>query len=237
MILEQRWKLTGHWRFKTLKYGLWAIFFDKEEDCVSILDNRPWIINGRLLIIQEWPEQGDWNNVDMSKAIFWAKAMGLPTPYLNSNNIPTIAAKAGEYKGCDIVNQKALARRGFLKFQVEISTKHQIVPGFFLDIYRGRKEWIQFQFFKLPKLCYNCGYLGHEKKTCIRETAYAYPPEGAAVLAFGPRIKAESAVISCFNTRNQLTLLKEASHNQILTTGRTPMGNRRSPPMNQDKGK
>ncbi|KAF4357757.1 hypothetical protein F8388_021933 [Cannabis sativa] len=100
-ILEQIWKLTGHWRFKTLKLGIWGIFFDKEEDCVTILNNRPWLINGKLLIVHERPEYGSWNTVDLTKAVFWVKATGLPTPYLNRSNIPTIAAKAGEYKGCD----------------------------------------------------------------------------------------------------------------------------------------
>uniref|UniRef100_A0A803NWW7 Reverse transcriptase n=1 Tax=Cannabis sativa TaxID=3483 RepID=A0A803NWW7_CANSA len=195
--------------------GVLASFFEgkgvsrTQEDYVSILENRPWLINGKLLIIQEWPEQGDWSNADMSKAIFWVRATGLPTPYLNAMNTPRIAAKAGEYKGYVIMDQRTLARRGFLKFQVELSTQHQLSPGFFLDILRGRKEWIQFQYFRLPKFCYNCGFIGHDKNTCVRETSFAYPPEGAAVPAYGPWISAESAVISCFNTRNQLNFFRE----------------------------
>uniref|UniRef100_A0A803QQJ2 DUF4283 domain-containing protein n=1 Tax=Cannabis sativa TaxID=3483 RepID=A0A803QQJ2_CANSA len=235
-ILEQKWKLQGRWRFKTLKPGLWGIFFDKEEDCVSILENRPWLINGKLLIIQEWPEQGDWSNADMSKAIFWVRATGPPTPYLNAMNTPRIAAKVGEYKGCDIVDQRTLARRGFLKFQVELSTQHQLSPGFFLDILRGRKEWIQFQYFRLPKFCYNCGFIRHDKNTCVRETSFAYPPEGAAVRAYGPWIRAESAVISCFNTRNQLNFFREDRSVLRPSTGRSPIQSNGKQGQNKGKG-
>uniref|UniRef100_A0A803PUX1 CCHC-type domain-containing protein n=1 Tax=Cannabis sativa TaxID=3483 RepID=A0A803PUX1_CANSA len=210
--------------------GILASFFEGGRLCVY-LGEEAMVDKLKLLIIHEWPEQGDWSNVDMNKAVFWVKATGLPTPYLNAMNTPRIAAKAGEYKGCDIVDQRALARRGFLKFQVELSTKHQVSPGFFLDIYRGRKEWIQFQYFRLPKFCYNCGHIGHDKKACFRETVFAFPPEGAAVPAFGPWIRAESSVISCFNTRNQLNFFREdARHTQ-------PPVNRSLTPAKEVKGK
>uniref|UniRef100_A0A803Q2M5 Reverse transcriptase n=1 Tax=Cannabis sativa TaxID=3483 RepID=A0A803Q2M5_CANSA len=118
-ILSQIWKLKGYWKFKTLKPGVWGIFFDKEEDCAEVLQNRPWIINGKLLIIKEWLEDGDWYNADMRKAIFWVMVSGLPTPYLNGVNSRTLAAKAGRFIRSDLADQRTVIRRDFLKFQVE----------------------------------------------------------------------------------------------------------------------
>uniref|UniRef100_A0A803PAA5 Reverse transcriptase n=1 Tax=Cannabis sativa TaxID=3483 RepID=A0A803PAA5_CANSA len=232
-ILGQIWRLKGLWKFKTLKPGVWGIFFDKPEDCADILRNRPWIINGKLLNIREWLEDGDRLNADMKKAMFWVLAFGLPTPYLNGVNSRTVASKAGRFIRNDHASAKTNIRRGFLKFQVEIDTSHQLSSGFFLDVKRGRKEWVQFRYFKLPKLCYNCGYLGHDKKSCFRSTAYAYPPEGAAVPAYGPWMKAESAVFSCFNTRNQLEFFREAANSTRLPANRTPADGTG----NKDKGK
>uniref|UniRef100_A0A803NMC8 CCHC-type domain-containing protein n=1 Tax=Cannabis sativa TaxID=3483 RepID=A0A803NMC8_CANSA len=220
-ILNQIWKLKGKWKFKTMKPGVWGIFFDKSEDCLAILRNRPWTINGKLLIIREWPEDGDWYHLNMGISVFWVMASGLPTPYLNAVNTRTIASKAGRFVGSDLANQRTILRRGFLKFQVELDTSHQLISGFFLDIKRGRKEWIQFRYFKLPKLCFNCGFLGHDKKSCFRSTAYAYPPQGAAVPAYGPWMKAESAIFSCFNTRNQLEFFREEA-DRIISPARPP---------------
>uniref|UniRef100_A0A803P656 Reverse transcriptase domain-containing protein n=1 Tax=Cannabis sativa TaxID=3483 RepID=A0A803P656_CANSA len=230
-ILNQIWKLKGHWKFKTMKPGVWGIFFDQAEDCKEIFRNRPWIINGKLLIIREWPEDGDWFNVDMWKAIFWVIASGFLTPYLNGVNTRTIAAKAGRFVGSDLANQRTVTRRSFLKFQVEIDTSHQLTSGFFLDIKRGRKEWIQFRYFKLPKLCYNCGYLGHDKKACFRSTAYAYPPQGAAVPAYGPWMKAESAVFTYFNTRNQFDFFREGAGRSFTTVNTSPVADPNSKAM------
>uniref|UniRef100_A0A803Q029 Reverse transcriptase domain-containing protein n=1 Tax=Cannabis sativa TaxID=3483 RepID=A0A803Q029_CANSA len=122
----------------------------------------------------------------MTKAIFCFQAFGLPTPYLNPINTSRVAAKAGVYVGCDTVDRKLLIRRGFFKFQ----------------------------YFKLLKLCYNCGHLGHDKKSCFSSTVYVYPPEGKAVLAFGPWMKAKTAVYSYFNIRNQLNYFREESIGQ-----------------------
>uniref|UniRef100_A0A803Q5I6 DUF4283 domain-containing protein n=1 Tax=Cannabis sativa TaxID=3483 RepID=A0A803Q5I6_CANSA len=194
-ILEQIWKLKDHWRFKTLKLGVWGIFFDKEEDCVTVLDHRPWLINGKLLIVHEWPEHGSWNMVDLTKAVFWVEATGLPTPYLNRINTPTIAAKAGDYKGCDTVDQKVIVRRGFLKSR----WKSLRNTSFHRD-----------------------SFLTFTEKFCIRSTPYAYPPEGDAIPAFGPWIKAESAVISCFNTRNQLAFFRDNTRGNTTPTAHAP---------------
>uniref|UniRef100_A0A803PAC8 DUF4283 domain-containing protein n=1 Tax=Cannabis sativa TaxID=3483 RepID=A0A803PAC8_CANSA len=232
-ILSQIWKLKGLWKFKTMKPGVWGIFFDKAEDCAEVLRNRSWIINGKLLITREWLEDGDWYNADMRKAMFWVLAFGLPTPYLNGVNSHTVATKAGRFIRNDQVDTKTNIRRGFLKFQVEIDTTHQLSSGFFLDIKRGRKEWIQFRYFKLPKLCYNCGYHGHDKRTFFRSTTFAYPHVGATVPTYGPWMKAESVVFSCFNTRNQLEYFREEA-------GRTPLPERRPPVSGaniKDKGK
>ncbi|KAF4390147.1 hypothetical protein G4B88_005065 [Cannabis sativa] len=40
-------------------------------------------------------------------------------------------------------------------------------------------------------------------------TAFAYPPQGAAVPAYGPWMRVELAVYSYFNTRNQLDFFRE----------------------------
>uniref|UniRef100_A0A803P4J3 CCHC-type domain-containing protein n=1 Tax=Cannabis sativa TaxID=3483 RepID=A0A803P4J3_CANSA len=198
-------KLKGNWKFKTLKPGLWGIYFDLEEDCFEVPENRPWLINGKMLIIQEWPEDGLCNNVDMGKAIFLGPSDR--APWTLSENCQH------SYDCCQ---------------------------GFYLDIKRARKEWIQFRYYKLPKICYHCGYLGHDKKVCKRSLALAYPPEGEAVPAFGPWIKAESAIYKCFNTRNQLDCLYMASGVHSIRPKASPSaGNLLGEPVfnPKDKGK
>uniref|UniRef100_A0A803P3L4 Reverse transcriptase domain-containing protein n=1 Tax=Cannabis sativa TaxID=3483 RepID=A0A803P3L4_CANSA len=92
-ILSKIWLLSGKWRLKTLKPGLWGFFFDLEADKKEVLRKRPWIVNGLLLNIRDWLEDGRWEEVNMSKARLWVEAHGLPTPYLTWENTRVIAKK------------------------------------------------------------------------------------------------------------------------------------------------
>uniref|UniRef100_A0A803PTE2 Reverse transcriptase n=1 Tax=Cannabis sativa TaxID=3483 RepID=A0A803PTE2_CANSA len=63
-----------------------------------------------------------------------------------------------------------IARRGFLKFQVDILLNQRLVVGFHLNISRDRKEW-----------------------------EYAYPPIGKAVPLYGAWIKVGVPIRNCFD--------------------------------------
>uniref|UniRef100_A0A803NK38 Reverse transcriptase domain-containing protein n=1 Tax=Cannabis sativa TaxID=3483 RepID=A0A803NK38_CANSA len=145
-ILGKMWKLEGHWRMKTMKPGLWGIFFDSENDKKEVLKKRHWLVNGALLNIREWPEDGIWANLDMNKARYWVEA-----------------------------------------------------HGFYLNISRDRKEWVQFKYHKLPAICFNCGCLAHSFDKCNRPQEFAYPPVGKAVPLYGAWIKVGVLIRSCFD--------------------------------------
>uniref|UniRef100_A0A803Q0W0 DUF4283 domain-containing protein n=1 Tax=Cannabis sativa TaxID=3483 RepID=A0A803Q0W0_CANSA len=116
-ILSNIWNVKGKWRMKTLSPGLWEFFFDNEDDKKEILKKRPWLVNGVLLNIRDWPEDGCWDRTDMNKARYWVEAHGLPTPYLTWENTDVIVRKVGEYVDFDRAPRNVIARRGFLKFQ------------------------------------------------------------------------------------------------------------------------
>uniref|UniRef100_A0A803QF26 Reverse transcriptase domain-containing protein n=1 Tax=Cannabis sativa TaxID=3483 RepID=A0A803QF26_CANSA len=155
----------------------------------------------RLLNLRDWPDDGHWQNVDMSKAIFWVEIHGLPTPYLAAQNSAVIGKKVGTFIDTDRASNVVIARRGFLKLKVEILINLQLPAGFFLSIDRGRREWIQFKYRKLPTFCFNCGLIGHERGGCGKQKVYAYPPVGEAVPLYGPWLKAMIPIRSCFDTR------------------------------------
>ncbi|KAF4376902.1 hypothetical protein F8388_022618 [Cannabis sativa] len=159
-ILSKIWTLTGKWRMKTMKLGLWGIFFDREADKKEVLRKRPWMVNGLMLNIRDWPKDGRWEEVNMSKARLWVEAHGLPTPYLTWEN-----------------------------------------TSFYLNIFKDRKEWVQFKYHKLPAICFNCGYLAHSYAKCNRPTKYAYPSIGKAVPLYGAWIKVGVPIKNCFDPR------------------------------------
>uniref|UniRef100_A0A803QER0 CCHC-type domain-containing protein n=1 Tax=Cannabis sativa TaxID=3483 RepID=A0A803QER0_CANSA len=198
-ILAGIWTLKGRWRMKTMQTGVWGIFFDEEEDKQMILTRRPWLVSGVLLNIRDWPADGDWAKTNMEVARFWVEAHGLPTPYLTWENTDVIARKVGQYIDFDRAPRLTIARRGFLKFLVDLRVDQRFVAGFYLNISRDRKEWVQFKYHKLPALCFNCGYLAHSYNKCNRPKEYAYPPVGRAVPMYGAWLKVGVPIRNCFD--------------------------------------
>uniref|UniRef100_A0A803PL04 Reverse transcriptase domain-containing protein n=1 Tax=Cannabis sativa TaxID=3483 RepID=A0A803PL04_CANSA len=217
-ILNGIWVLRGKWWMKTLEPGLWGIFFEHEEDLKQVFEGRPWILGGQVLNLKEWPECVRWQGVYMNLARVWVEIHGLPTPYLAVQNAPVIGAKVGTYVKFDKADPRVIARRGYLKLMVEIDLTQKIPAGFHLSINRGRKEWVQFKYCKIPLLCCNCGYLFHEEKECWRQKDFAFPPIGEVVQLYGVWIMAGSPVRSCFDTRNMATGSRRGVCPETMTT-------------------
>uniref|UniRef100_A0A803PI13 Reverse transcriptase zinc-binding domain-containing protein n=1 Tax=Cannabis sativa TaxID=3483 RepID=A0A803PI13_CANSA len=81
-ILSKIWKLEGAWRLKTMKLGLWGIFFNENDK-----------------------KELTWENTDV------------------------IARKVGEYIDFDRAPRATIARRGLLKFEVDILLNQRLVAG------------------------------------------------------------------------------------------------------------
>uniref|UniRef100_A0A803P616 Uncharacterized protein n=1 Tax=Cannabis sativa TaxID=3483 RepID=A0A803P616_CANSA len=132
------------------------------------------------------------------------------------------------FVGSDLANQRIVTRRS-LKFQVEIDTFHQLTSGFSWILREVGKNGFSFRYFKLPKLAITM-IPGHDKKPASINR-YAYPPQGAAVPAYGPWMKAESAVFSYFNTRNQFDFFREGAGRSFTTVNTSPVADPNSKAM------
>uniref|UniRef100_A0A803PEY4 DUF4283 domain-containing protein n=1 Tax=Cannabis sativa TaxID=3483 RepID=A0A803PEY4_CANSA len=176
------------------------------EDKEEVLKRRPWILAGQLLNIREWPLDGNWYGVPMNKAVFWVEIHGLPTPYLAFQNSSVIGAKVGEFLASDGVDNRTIARRGFLKLKVDIHLDQRLPAGFYLSISRGRKEWIRFKYRELPKTAFNRGYLAHDSSVCTGAGACLSSHWKCRSSQYGPWIKANVPIRNCFDTKRPVLL-------------------------------
>uniref|UniRef100_A0A803PIJ1 Reverse transcriptase domain-containing protein n=1 Tax=Cannabis sativa TaxID=3483 RepID=A0A803PIJ1_CANSA len=94
-----------------------------------------------------------------------------------------------------------------------------VIEGFHLSINRGRKEWVQFKYCKIPLVCFNCGYLFHESKKCSRQMEYVYPPIGDATPLYGTWIKTNSVARSCFDGNGNGGSRRDSSCSERMVRG------------------
>uniref|UniRef100_A0A803Q826 CCHC-type domain-containing protein n=1 Tax=Cannabis sativa TaxID=3483 RepID=A0A803Q826_CANSA len=202
-ILLGVWRRLGPWRMKKCENGVMGFFFEEEDDCAFVLENRPWLVNGVLLNLKPWPVEGEVRVAEFEVASFWVQFHGLPTRFLKDENAAIVGKKVGSFLKTDSKPKEELVHRGFLRAYVDVWLRHPIPVGFFLTADGKPESWIQFKYEKLPHLCFNCGKLAHWNKECSAPLAMVIPKIGEAVQMYGTWIKSETGRSNCFTMKGK----------------------------------
>uniref|UniRef100_A0A803PRU7 DUF4283 domain-containing protein n=1 Tax=Cannabis sativa TaxID=3483 RepID=A0A803PRU7_CANSA len=80
-ILTGVWQRLEPWRMKKCDEGVLEFFFEDEDDCSYVLENRPWLVNGVVLNLKPL-------HVDSTRCV-------------SNENAPTIAKKVGPFIKAD----------------------------------------------------------------------------------------------------------------------------------------
>ena len=129
-----------------------------------VVEKRPWLLNGGLLLVEHWPASGEWENARLHCYSCWGKAYGIPLKLLSKKKVRKIVNSVGDALEINFDSTKASFWSNFIRFQVEINVDRAICPGRFLPG-EGKAKWVQFKFEKLLFMCFKCGMIGHEKAT------------------------------------------------------------------------
>ncbi|KAI8018869.1 Uncharacterized protein LOK49_LG04G00419 [Camellia lanceoleosa] len=166
-IIKGAWRVRGELSISPWNANTFLFQFSEEEDCNRILRDRPWSIMGSLLVLQTLSSNQTFEEVDFTWCPFWVQAHGLPIQNMTKQNGNIIGNRLGKVLSVEAPQDGLLLHRSFLRIRVEINTQHPLPRGFWLKRSPGSNGvWITFKYEKLSDLCYDCGRIGHENKSC-----------------------------------------------------------------------
>ncbi|RYR00403.1 hypothetical protein Ahy_B07g088525 [Arachis hypogaea] len=112
--------------------------------------------------------------VDHDYMEFWIQVHGIPHDFMEKETGILIGEMLGVLVEAEEPKTDGVLRRTYLRIRVSINITKALPVGFWLDRENLPPLWIFFKYERLPdSYCFNCGILGHEKKTCKNPTAMA----------------------------------------------------------------
>ncbi|KAF4373731.1 hypothetical protein G4B88_030074 [Cannabis sativa] len=185
------------WSWKEDDAGIIHFSFANNEDAWNVLNRRPWIICGALLVIMPWPSWLAPSEVKFDKSLFWVRLSGIPPFYWNKTNLEELAAKVSAvYKLPRYIDfERGSFGMGTLRFKATIEIDKPIFSGFFMKRESIKDLWVQYKYEKLPKFCQKCGIIAHEQKLCFKPPTVIKDAKGAST-AVEPENDSSSGVPS-----------------------------------------
>ena len=107
--------------------GLYFLKFNAEEGMQVVLENGPWLVDGKPLFIQKWEAGMCMIRPEPTKAPVWVKIMHIPLEAWNVEGISRIASMIGNPIIMDRITtamcNRANGRANFARVLVEIDAQ------------------------------------------------------------------------------------------------------------------
>ncbi|KAF7813220.1 TMV resistance protein N-like [Senna tora] len=151
------------------------LFSDKNlnRNVVIGVIKKVWNLHEGLGIVElgdyRWSPLSTIQEIDFSRCPVWIQLHNLPLEGFSRNNVERMGSVVGEVVMIEnpVVNGRLL--RTFARARVVIDMKKPLTTGFWVPRPRLPRIWIEIRYEKLQHYCYNCGVIGHESWSCVKE--------------------------------------------------------------------
>ncbi|KAF4380784.1 hypothetical protein F8388_017138 [Cannabis sativa] len=228
--LKNAWSSVKKWSWEDRGEGILQFSFQSSTDADNVLLRRPWLVCGYLLVLMPWPSWLTPSEVNFDHTPIWVRLKSIPPFYWNKTNLQELAAKVSNVYELPKHIEKNFARGSFgmgtMRFRATVDLTKPLFSGFYLRRTGLKDLWIQYQYERLPKICFKCGLLTHEHKLCFKNPTVIKNEEGAFFPMFGTWMDEESRESSPFQSPlpkwfndwilNQQALKDPKVRNQLL---------------------
>ncbi|KAL0735144.1 hypothetical protein Bca4012_011354 [Brassica carinata] len=156
------WRVHGRVRGIALSRDRFQFIFQREEDLLTVLKDRPWSYNHWTQLLERWSPNPP--AAFLSTLEVWIRMRNIPVNYYTSDTMYACAKKIGKVEELAYdpsVSQTTDYVRAKVLFNVDnpaLEAKNLIVPEGVVVI--------SYEYEKMHKRCFTCFRLTHEKAHC-----------------------------------------------------------------------
>ncbi|KAH7851615.1 hypothetical protein Vadar_014294 [Vaccinium darrowii] len=157
--------------FKVLEIGenLFQFGFGLEEDLLRVLAGKPWFFSNSFLILTRWKPEMKVHQMVFNHSPIWIQVWGLPLQFYSVAVGTKIGKSVGEFLEIDMPASGHREGR-LMRIMVSIDITVPLRRGMKLKLDEGEPFWVELRYEKLPMFCCYCGFLGHDQKSCVKQS-------------------------------------------------------------------
>ncbi|XP_024004140.1 uncharacterized protein LOC18027239 [Eutrema salsugineum] len=163
MDMPRIWRVYDKVRGIALSRDKFQFIFQREEDLLTVLKDRPWSYNHWTMLLEWWtpsPPRDFLTMVDV-----WIQISKIPVNYYKLETMDFLADKVG--KVIEIAyDPKASQKEAFIRAHVRLDIANPAICEKVLTLPTGEQVLIEYAYEKLRKRCFHCQRLTHERPAC-----------------------------------------------------------------------
>ena len=130
-----------------------------------VLENGPWYMAGRPIIIRLWKPGMDMLNVQITSLPIWVKFFNIPLEYWTVTSLGYIASVVGIPMHLDTLTENH-SRLSFARICIEVDVNCTFPKTALLDLGNGKYSTIRIEYPWVPQNCTHCKIFGHSHAKC-----------------------------------------------------------------------
>ncbi|XP_013624281.1 PREDICTED: uncharacterized protein At4g02000-like [Brassica oleracea var. oleracea] len=161
--MPKTWRVADRVRGIALSLDKFQFIFEREEDLLTVLKDRPWCYNNWTMLLDRWipsPPANFLTTVDV-----WIRIRKIPVNHYRLETMEFLASKVGRVLEI-AYDPKASQKEDYIRAQVRLEIAHPAIAIKPLNLPKGGRVVIEFEYEKLRKRCFHCQRLTHERPSC-----------------------------------------------------------------------
>ncbi|GKB60711.1 RNA-directed DNA polymerase, eukaryota, reverse transcriptase zinc-binding domain protein [Tanacetum coccineum] len=180
-IYELRYNIRRMWGKFGLKDsvvdadGMCYFKFKNEEGMNSVIDQSPWLVNGKPLLVQKWDPEITIVKESPCKIPIWLKLVNVPLEAWNVRGISALASRLGRPIKMDQVTaemcREGTGRLWYARVLVEVNADDEFFDKIEINYVDEMKQvkntkWVRVEYTWKPDRCSHCKVFGHSAMNC-----------------------------------------------------------------------
>lgn len=156
------WRVYGRVRGIALSRDRFQFVFQREEDLVTVLKDRPWSYNHWTMVLECWTANPPASF--LQSMLIWIRMRHIPVNFFTVETMHKLASEVG--KVVEVAyDPKVSHNKDYIRALVLFDTNNPAKASRKLTV-KGGTVTIEFDYERIHKRCFHCLRLTHEKAKC-----------------------------------------------------------------------